>query len=196
MYILLETQTGHELHNLAPEFTSIVDGGTGVGEYDPSQYNPGQRFIPITSIPAGEVISSVDFTTGTYTTALPEPTAEMVNAERDRRKYSGFVFNGNTFDSDPVSLTNISGAGTLAGFAIASGAAVGDFLWHSTVSNPTTAPFSWITKDNQIVQMDAHDVFALGQEAANWVTLHTFAARTIKNLTTIPQDYNADVRWP
>jgi len=127
----------------------------------------------------------------------PTPTVADVNRERDRREFGGFTFQGNTFDSDPESLTKISGAAALAGFAIFAGAQPGDTAWHATPANPTPPPFTWITQDNQQVVMDAQTVFAFGRAAAHWVSSHVFAARAIKDIPSgIPADFADNLRWP
>lgn len=114
-----------------------------------------------------------------------------VDAERDKRMRSNIYFMGKYFDVSTVSLQRITGAATLAGFAIAQGAAVGDYLWHGG-----TTPFSWITDDNSIVQLDAHDMFNLGKLAASNETAHIFAARTLKDMSPIPQDFRDNIYWP
>lgn len=118
-------------------------------------------------------------------------TSEQVNRERDRRISGTFTFEGNTFDCDQKSLARITGAATLAGFAIAAGVPAGYLFWHGG-----TSPFVWITADNSIVSMDAQTVFALGQAAAANETAHIFAARALKDMTPIPVDFASDSYWP
>ena len=118
---------------------------------------------------------------------------EQITSERDRRIASGFSFLvrgvSKTFQSDTESIQRITGAATLAGFAKLAGAQTGDFLWTGT------DPFSWITLDNEVVHLDAHEMFALGQAAADHVTRHIFLARALKNQTSLPQDVSADEYW-
>lgn len=125
----------------------------------------------------------------------PPVTSRQVNAERDRRVDLGLTVNiggtDYTFQFDAKSRENISGAATLAGFAVAGGALAGNYLWHGG-----TQPFSWILADNSVIQIDAPTMFAIGQAAANRVSLFTFAARTIKELNPIPLNYTADSYWP
>lgn len=114
-----------------------------------------------------------------------------VDVERDRRMRDVLSFQGNTYDVDEMSLQRITGAATLAGFAVAAGAQPGNFRWHGGNTD-----FAWITSDNQTVTLDAPTVFSLGQAAANWESLHIFAARSLKDMNSIPQDYTNDSYWP
>lgn len=120
---------------------------------------------------------------------VPAPTVDDVNAEKDRRKAS-FEFNGVTYQSDTVSLVNIGAAGSIAGFAMAQGAAAGDYLWHGGAE-----PFGWIAANNSVVQMDAGEMFAFAQAAAAHVSQITFAAKNLKALDPIPEDFAADHYW-
>lgn len=123
----------------------------------------------------------------------PEPPAipmsEKVNAERDRRLSSDFTFNGVAFQRDTKSLQRITGAATLAGFAIAQGAQPGNLRW----SNPDR-DFMWIASDNSTVTMDAQTAFAFGAAAARVETDLIFAAANLRAMDPIPEDY-ADDKW-
>lgn len=125
-----------------------------------------------------------------YSPDPPAPPAD-VNAERDRRLSGTFVFMGERFDCDAKSLQRITGAATLAGFAIASGAQAGNLMWHGG-----SQPFGWISADNQIIPMDAPTTFAFGQAAATNESAHITAARALKDASPIPADYTADKWWP
>lgn len=114
-----------------------------------------------------------------------------VNAERNRRMRGTFIFNGVAFNCDSDSLQRITGAGTLAGFAMGAGAQAGDLYWHGG-----TDPFAWIAADNSIVTMDAPTAFAFGQAAARNETLHIFAAKALKDTDPIPTDFSDDKWWP
>lgn len=128
---------------------------------------------------------------------VPRPvTSEQVDAERDRRLVSGFPFpspDGDVwqFQSDDQSTKRITGAATLAGFAMGAGAGAGDYLWHSG-----TTPFRWILADNRIVEIDAPTMFAVGQAAAKWESAHIFAAKALKDADPIPANFADDKRWP
>lgn len=116
---------------------------------------------------------------------------DLVNAERDRRIAGNFRFAGQGFDLDPASKQNITGAGSLAGFAIAQGAAPGNLRW-----NGGDADFAWISSANVPVPMDAQTVFAFSAAAAEHVRAHVFAARALKDAAEIPADFADDTHWP
>jgi len=113
-----------------------------------------------------------------------------VNAERDRRLRAGFTFGGVRFDFDAVSQARVTGAATLAGFAVAAGAPAGNFFW----ANPSQG-FAWIAKDNSVVPMDAQTCFAFGQAAAAHESAHVFAAFAMK-AAGVPDSYTDDKHWP
>ncbi len=117
--------------------------------------------------------------------------AEMVNIERNRRIHAGFFFGGKRFAFDADSKQRVTGAATLAGFAMAQGKKADDLLWHGG-----SDPFVWIADDNTLVPMDAPTCFAFGQAAAAHETAHIFAARQIKDASPIPADYADDAYWP
>lgn len=121
----------------------------------------------------------------------PSPTPDQVDAERDRRLAGTMTFMGVEYDVDQKSLARITGAATLAGFALAAGAQPGNFLWHGG-----SEAFTWITADNTLVQLDAQMTLNLGKTAAANETLHIFAARALKDMSPIPADYTADAYWP
>lgn len=122
----------------------------------------------------------------------PEPpTADMVNAERDRRIAAGFSFNGVQYDFDTRAKANISGAAQLAFMAIVAGAEPGDLFW-----NGGATPFMWIAADNSMVSMDAQTVVAFGRAAALHEQSHIFTARALKDMDPMPADFAADTHWP
>ena len=114
-----------------------------------------------------------------------------INAERDRRLHLDFTFQGVAFQRDPVSIARITGAATLAGFAIGNGAQPGDLLWHGG-----DQPFVWIASDNSLVPMDAQTAFAFGAECAAVETRVVFAARALRDAEPIPVDFADDQYWP
>lgn len=119
-----------------------------------------------------------------------EPTSDEVNSERDRRLLEGFEFLGKSFDFDLKSKTNISGAAQMAFMAIVAGATPGYMRWHGGSDE-----FSWISKDNSIVAMDAQTTVAFGQTAAQHERRHSLIARALKDTSPIPQDYESDEYW-
>jgi len=114
-----------------------------------------------------------------------------VNAERDRRMTATFAFAGKRYDCDAQSLARITGAATLAGFAMGGGAEVGDLRWHGG-----NADFTWIAADNSLTTMDAQTCFAFGNAAATNESAHIFAGHAIKAMDPIPADYTNDEYWP
>lgn len=116
---------------------------------------------------------------------------DRINRERDRRLSLGFTFGGNSFDFDEISKIRISGAGTLAGFAVAGGAPQGYYQWTGDGTD-----FYWIAQDNTKVYLDAQSMFAMAQYAAQWEARHIKAARTLKDMDPVPTDYKDDSYWP
>lgn len=114
---------------------------------------------------------------------------EQVNAERDRRIEANFVFDGNPYQFDEMSKQRITGAATLAGFAIGKGAPEGYLRW-ADVDND----FVFISSDDLFIPMDAQKCFEFGQAAARHETAHIFAASAIKKV--MPEDYEDDKYWP
>tara|TARA_R110000850_G_scaffold64120_1_gene144325 strand:+ start:338 stop:787 length:450 start_codon:yes stop_codon:yes gene_type:complete len=112
------------------------------------------------------------------------PTSQDVNAERDRRMYSTFTFEGVVYACDGDSLSRITGAGALAKFADIAGSPVGNLRWHGG-----SVDFAWIAVDNSVTSMDAQTCFAFSQAAAVNQSTHIFAGAAIKAMNPIPQDY-------
>lgn len=117
--------------------------------------------------------------------------AALIDAERDRRIAIGFAFGGKVIQFRPEDKQRITGAGSLAGFAVASGAQPGDYRWHGGSTD-----FQWITGDNSMLTLDAHGMFGMAQAAAAHESAHVFAARDLKNADPIPDDYDDDAHWP
>lgn len=129
-----------------------------------------------------------------YVAPEPEPepiTSDDVDAERDRRISDGFSFGGVRYQARAEDRENIAGAATAALAAIIAGAQEGDFRWHGGESD-----FVWIAEDNSLVAMDAHTVLAFGQAAMSHKQAHIFAARALKDMDPIPEDYIDDAYWP
>ena len=156
-----------------------------------------KQILPADDIPNGYVGTTVSVvvTAGVpkyvWTMVVKVPTADEVNAERDRRIANGFVFLGKSYAMDDVSKVRIAGAATLAGFAIGAGAVAGNYRWHGG-----TDDFVWIADDNTLTRMDAQTCFGFGQAAAAWETKCIFACRGIKESNPVPADYTNDMYWP
>ena len=101
------------------------------------------------------------------------------------------MFNGHVFDFDPDSKSRITGAATLAGFAIGQGAQANDYRWHGGSTD-----FVWIAQDNTAVPFDAQTMFAMGQAAAEHERAHIFAARALKDADPIPANFTDNSHWP
>lgn len=142
-------------------------------------------------IEAGSAKKGDTWDGSTFTTPAKVVTAEMVKAERDRRLEADFEFQGKMYQRDSKSLDRITGAATLAGFAIAAGAQVGDLRWANA-----TRDFGWIASDDTVTTMDAQTAFAFGQAAAERETSIVFAAKTLREMDPIPTDYTDDGYWP
>ena len=112
------------------------------------------------------------------------PTSQDVNAERDRRMYSTFTFEGVVYACDNLSMGRITGAASLGRFAVLAGAPVGNLRWHGG-----SVDFAWIAVDKSQTPMDAQTSFAFGQAAAVNQSTHIFAGAAIKAMNPIPQDY-------
>lgn len=117
--------------------------------------------------------------------------SEKINQYRDHLIALGFDFNGLKFDSRPEDQKRISGSALLAYMAVNSGAQAGDLYWHGG-----TEPFTWISKNNTLVTMDAPTVIEFGKVAAEHERAHVFAARTLKDMDPIPEDYTDPQYWP
>jgi hypothetical protein len=121
------------------------------------------------------------------------PTAEDVDAERDRRIDGTFMFGGVVYQSRPQDRENIAGASQMAHIALTLGGKLpGDLYWHDG-----TDPFVWIAADNSLNPMDAPTVIAFGQAAAAHKHAHIFAARQLKDADPIPADFATNpTYWP
>jgi len=115
---------------------------------------------------------------------------KKIDAERDRRIAAGFVWRGNTFQSDKESYNNITGAGASATAAIVTGTNPNNVYW----ANKDRA-FTWLSMENIFVEMAPADVLDFGQTSMNHKSKYIFAGRILKNLDPIPLDYQDDKWW-
>lgn len=123
--------------------------------------------------------------------AIPPPTPEAVDAERDQRITEGFEFGGTHYQTRDQDRENISGASVAALAAMMNGAQADDYRWHGGDTD-----FEWIATDNSTTKMDAQTMFAFGQAAMAHKQKHIFAARSLKDSDPIPTDYTDDSYWP
>lgn len=103
--------------------------------------------------------------------------AEAVDAERDRRIDAGFDFEGVRYQSRATDRENITGVVLMA------------------IADPAYTT-GWIAADNSVVQMDAPTLLRFGSTAADHKQSLIFAARQLKDMQPIPQDYTDDKWWP
>jgi hypothetical protein len=117
-----------------------------------------------------------------------------VSAERDRRLYLGFEFEGRTYQASARHMPNISSAAIAGSLAVAAGTQPGDYRW-----NGPSEDFAFITADNQQVPMDAFDVMRLGQAASRFSSPIVNAARLLKDRIEAGEqilDVTLDEFWP
>lgn len=118
------------------------------------------------------------------------PTPIDVNKERDRRLRANFIFQGNEYQRDPLSMQRIAGAAQIASIAITNGAQAGDLRWYDNSTD-----FGWISANDNVILMDAPTVVNFGIAAAITETRLIFAARALRQMTPIPEDYTNDKWW-
>lgn len=115
---------------------------------------------------------------------------EQVNIERDRRINDGFIFNRIKFQSRQKDRENIAEASTNALAAIMSGAKPKDYHWHGGKEK-----FSWIAEDNSTYPMDAQTFLEFSKAALEHKQSLIFAARKLKDMKNIPEDFREDRWW-
>jgi hypothetical protein len=118
------------------------------------------------------------------------PMRRLVDSERNRRLRE-FVYKGERFQFDERSQAAILAAGTMAQIAIVAGADEGDLRW----SDPDR-DFTWIDADNKQHPMCAHQTLAFLQAAMVYKEAVAVAARNLKDMDPIPEDYASDDYWP
>ena len=114
-----------------------------------------------------------------------------VNVERDSRIGGGFYYGTHKFDWDEAAKARVTGAASLAGFAIGAGAQPNDLRWHGGDTD-----FGWILQDNTVLPLDAQGMFAVSQAALAHESKHIFAAHEIKRTGSTGADISKDTRWP
>jgi hypothetical protein len=116
------------------------------------------------------------------------PTSDDINQERDRRIAGGFVFGGNTYQSDPESRQRIANAAIEAIEAIIGDVSGGNLRW----SDPDN-DFTWRAADNSEIPMDAPSMVDLHKEARAHEALMIRRAQALK--ANPPSDYTDDSHW-
>lgn len=120
-----------------------------------------------------------------------EQLGELIKVERDRRLSADFTFRGVRYQRDPISVQRIAMAAQLAALAIMAGAQPGDYFWTGR-----DEAFGWIASDDSVTEMDAHTVIDFGRAAAERESMLIFAARYLRSLNPVPEDYTDDRWWP
>jgi hypothetical protein len=179
----------------APLPARFVDD-TGQTRTDLSSYVDEQLeawgFVPATEPPAVPDHHRLEWKDGAWKVAPPDQSLllALVRDERDRRLRADFEFNGKMFQRDPVSMSRINGAGTLALAAILNGAQAGDLRWHGGEED-----FGWIASDDSVMPMDAQTCIAFGQTAAAVESRLVFAAKALREIPEVPLDFEDDKYW-
>jgi len=127
---------------------------------------------------------------GRWVKELNLPTTDAVNQERDRRINSGFIWDGNKFQSNQDSRENMAGAATSAIGYMSAGGNPTTLYWASE-----TEPFGWIAESNDIIPLSATAVVALANAAMAHKKRAIFVARELKNMNPIPNDFKDDKYW-
>jgi hypothetical protein len=166
-----------------PVLRPIVDPGA------PS-YNPNTH-----TLAKGQTITA-DAVTITYTlTERPAGDIQaykrsLIDVERERRLQK-FVFDGVEYDFDEVSRARIDKARVSAMVALEADPNTSGYRWADE-----NVDFGWITAANGFTQMDVNTTLAFGTAAAAWEGMLVLAARNLKNMDPIPEDYDNDQYWP
>lgn len=125
--------------------------------------------------------------------------AQAVNAERDRRLASTFVFMGTTFQTDPISLSRIARASAGADRFI-NGKGVGGAASEATRRaarrwGAASRDFEWIASDNTVVPMTAEECVAFGAAAEAHEQSIILRARALKDGGPDSADLSDDGVW-
>lgn len=108
---------------------------------------------------------------GALVLSLPALTTQDVNAERDRRILDNFAFQDHPYDFDEISKNRIARSGVLAGV-------------------------TWIDAKNEPVVLTAEECGLFAGAAAHHESAHILAAKALKDMAKIPDDYQGDAYWP
>lgn len=164
----------------------VDKNGVYLGGFSGSE--PPKGSIEVESAPddASHVWNGTD-----WVTPVASVTTDQIDAERDRRIDAGFTFNGKQYQTRQTDRENIAGAAQIAFMAIVGGAEAGNLRWADPDSD-----YVWIAMDNSLVPMDAQTVVELGRAAAAEKQALIFAARNLKDMHPIPDDYTDDKWWP
>jgi len=150
-------------------------------------YPAGWRVVSVRPSPSHALNGNDEWVAGEE----PPVTRDDVNAERDRRNYLDFTFNGIVYQADQRSQDRLNRARTSALAALMAGAVAGNYRWHGEDTD-----FFWISKDNTKVYMDAQTVVAFGNSMVAREGLLIAAADALKNTEGgIPGDFRNETYW-
>ena len=131
---------------------------------------------------------------------LPRAIAN-INSMRDALIEGGFDYakDSSTYriQTRPSDRENITTLGQMATLAVMSGVEVGDLDWLGNGQ-----PFVFLTADNQVLPMDAHDMMSMFRQAMAFKSAATFNARSLKDAVlaaTTDQEVSAidlNAGWP
>ena len=117
-----------------------------------------------------------------------------VNFERDRRKHLDITFAVNgvdeIFQANSFSQQAIQEAAGWAQRAIDAGVEAGDYHWKSPNDE-----FQWILENNTLCLMDAPEMVALWEAVSSRNERLQLRGRELKNMSSIPLDYENDSYW-
>jgi len=157
----------------------VISAGGDVNELHPV----GGEVLVVNDTRAPEDAIGMKLDRGSGELRTRPPTAQDVDREKARRIAAGFLFQAKRIQFDDKSKANIAGAVQLANMAQA-----GDAEW--------PADFAWITADNSLLSLTAEAMTVMGKCAADFERQHIFAARALKNMSPIPDDYASNSYWP
>lgn len=109
--------------------------------------------------------------------------AALVNLLRDEKASSGVTFDGNSFDTDPVSRANLTGA-------VASAGGGGGGL---------PPGLQWRTADNQLVAMNPQKLAQLGRAVLDHVNacyVRSWALKDAIAASNDPESIDITAGWP
>lgn len=149
-----------------------------------------QVLTPLAQVQAVPIIQAQPVPAPIAEPPAPPTIQERINAERDRR-IGLFRWQSHPINMDDASRANIRAAMTLALAAIGGGKQPGDLRWSMADTD-----YAWIAADNAAIPMDAQTALVFATSAEDWATACLFAARTLKDMNPIPENFADDQYWP
>jgi hypothetical protein len=184
----------------------LPDGRTRT---DPLTFSPEELlscgYIPVPNKPEVESSKIVEWSTQNFQWIIRDKTIEELEYEKNNTKENliqkvnkhrnfllsnGFEFEGMMFDSKDEDRKRISATALLASLAITNGAEKNDFFWHGEEE-----PFGWISQNNIVILMDAHDMLEFAKTALSHERNIIMSARKLKDMEEIPVDFANGQYW-